>query len=242
VVGVVAAVAPARWGPWDQPAVVVAANYVEAVQRAGAVALVVPPHPADRARPADLVAALDGLVLTGGTDLDPRAYGAEPHPETDPPEPGRDAFEAALARAAVAAGVPVLGICRGMQVLNCAWGGTLHQHLPDHLGHDDHRRVIGTFDGTDHPVHVAPGSLAARAAGEDLHVVKSHHHQGVDRVGEGWLVTARADGDGLPEAIERADVPFALGVQWHPEADPESGVIAALVAAARATRPARRRS
>ncbi len=139
----------------------------------------------------------------------------------------------ALARAAVADDVPLLGICRGMQVINVAFGGSLHQHLPEHLGHTAHRRVIGTFDGTDHEVRLVPGTLAARAAGEDLHVVKSHHHQGLDRVARGWLVSARAEPDGLPEAIERPGARYALAVQWHPEADPRSRVIASLVEAAR---------
>ena len=132
-------------------------------------------------------------------------------------------------RRALERDLPVLGICRGMQIMNVACGGTLHQHLPELLGHEEHRRVLGSFDGADHDVRLAPGSLAARAAGEELHATKSHHHQGVDRVGEGLEVTGWAIVDDLPEALELAGNGFALGVQWHPEADETSRLIAALV-------------
>ncbi len=143
--------------------------------------------------------------------------------------PERDAFELALVRRALERDLPVLGICRGMQVMNVACGGTLHQDLPELLGHEEHRRVLGSFDGADHDVRLEPGSLAARAAGEELHATKSHHHQGVDRVGEGLVVTGWAVVDDLPEALELPGNAFALGVQWHPEADETSRLIAALV-------------
>jgi putative glutamine amidotransferase len=121
-----------------------------------------------------------------------------------------------------------------MQLMNVAQGGTLLQHLPEAYGHHEHRRAIGTFDGADHDVRLETGTLAARAAGELLHGTKSHHHQGVDRIGEGLVVTGHATIDELPEALELPDAPgWVLGVQWHPEADPRSGVIAALVSAAR---------
>ena len=123
---------------------------------------------------------LDGLILAGGRDVDPATYGAEPHPDTDEPRTERDEFEIALARRAMERDIPVLGICRGMQVMNVARGGTLVQHLPEHVGHEDHRRSLGTFDGNDHPVRLADGSLAARAAGEVQHATLSHHHQGID--------------------------------------------------------------
>ena len=136
--------------------------------------------------------------------------------------------------------LPLLGICRGLQVINVAFGGTLHQHLPELLGHEHHRRVAGSFDGADHDVRLQPGSLAARAAGEELHATKSHHHQGIDRVGDGLQVTGWAVMDDLPEAIESPSHRFALGVQWHPEADERSRLIGALVQEAAAVRAASR--
>jgi len=172
---------------------------------------------------------LDGLMLAGGADVDPHAYGAEPHPLTIGSVPERDAFEIALVRRALEQDMPLLAICRGMQVMNVACGGTLHQDLPELLGHDEHRRVLGSFDGADHEVRLQPGSLAARAAGEELHAAKSHHHQGVDRVGDGLEVTGWAVVDDLPEALERTGSGFALGVQWHPEADETSRLIGVLV-------------
>jgi len=134
--------------------------------------------------------------------------------------------------------MPFLGICRGMQLMNIAAGGTLIQHLPESHGHEDHRRVSGTFDGADHDVRLQAGSLAARAAGEELHATKSHHHQGVDALGEGLVVTGWSTLDELPEAIEQPERRFALGVQWHPEADETSRLIAALVQEAAAARRA----
>jgi putative glutamine amidotransferase len=150
--------------------------------------------------------------------------------------PERDRFEIAMARRAIDADVPVLGICRGMQLLNIACGGTLIQHLPERFGHHEHRRVAGSFDGADHDVKLAPGSLVARAAGETHHSTKSHHHQGIERLGDGFVVTGWADMDELPEAIELPDHRFVLGVQWHPEADEQSRVIGALVEASAAPR------
>jgi putative glutamine amidotransferase len=135
--------------------------------------------------------------------------------------------------------LPLLGICRGMQLLNVALGGTLIQHLPDDLGHCDHRRHLGSFDNADHDVRLAPGSIAAEACGELLHTTKSHHHQAVDRLGDGLAATGWSVLDDLVEAIEVPDARWALGVQWHPEVDPASGVVAALVAEAAPRRPAR---
>lgn len=230
VIGIACAIMPARWGPWDQSAAVVAGDYVRQVQAAGGIAVVLPPH-ADATD--DLLDAIDGLLLTGGNDIAAAAYDAEPHAEAEVPDVERDAFEAVLVRRAVERGVPVLGICRGMQVLNVAFGGTLTQHLPESHGSHDHRRTTGTFEGNDHLVILDDGSLVARVAGERVHRVPSHHHQAVDRVGDGFVLTGRAEGDGVAEAIERPGDGFALGVQWHPEADPTSPVIAALVEAAR---------
>ena len=210
--------------------------YVDAVQRAGGAALVLPADPVWATQPDDVLDLIDGLLLAGGSDVDPRFYGAEAHPETKGTWPERDTFEIALARRAVERDMPFLGVCRGMQVINVALGGTLHQHLPDVVGHGEHRRVVGTFVGSDHDVRLDPGSLAARAAGEEVHITKSHHHQGVDELGRGRVVTGRSELDELPEAIEDPGRRFALGVQWHPEADETSRLIAALVEDARTAR------
>lgn len=230
LIGLCAALERARFGVWEEDASVLPHVYMEAVQRAGGVALMLPPDP--DADPDQLLDVVDGLILAGGRDIDPAAYGAEAEPATDEPHALRDAFEIALARRAMERDVPLLGVCRGMQLMNVARGGTLVQDLPAHLGH---RRTIGTFDGNDHPVRLAPGSLAAQVAGEEHHGTLSHHHQGIEHVGEGLRVTGWSDEDDLPEALEDPELRFALGVQWHPEADPGSPVIAALVEAARQT-------
>jgi putative glutamine amidotransferase len=228
LIGLCAALEVARFGVWEEEASVLSHTYMDAVQRAGGTAIMLPPDP--DADPDQLLDVVDGLILAGGRDIDPAAYGAEREPATDEPHALRDAFEIALARRAMERDIPVLGVCRGMQLLNVARGGTLIQDLPAHLGH---RRTIGTFDGNDHPVRLAPGSLAARATGEEHHGTLSHHHQGIETVGEGLQVSGWSDDDDLPEALEDPRLRFALGVQWHPEADPDSPVIAALVEAAR---------
>ncbi len=233
VIGLCTALERARWSVWDQQAVLLPRNYVDAVHRAGGIALLLPPDPAAVADPDPLLDLLDGLLLAGGADMDPATYGAERHPETAGMVPERDAFELALVSRAIERDIPFLGICRGMQVMNVARGGTLAQHLPDDYGHGDHRRSLGSFDDADHDVRLAAGSLAERVAGEPVHPTKSHHHQGVDEVGRGLEITGWATVDDLPEAIEDPSKRFALGVQWHPEADAASPVIAALVEAAR---------
>jgi putative glutamine amidotransferase len=211
-----AAVERARWSVWDDEAVLLPRNYATAVQRAGGLAVLLPPDEVND--PSEFLSLLDGLILAGGAD-----YGDVPD---------RDAFEIALGLAALDADLPLLGVCRGMQLMNLARGGTLIEHLPDVLGHEDHRATPGAFG--DHDVKLADGSLAARAAGALLHPTKSHHHQGVDVIGDGFHVTGWATVDDLPEAIEDPTRTFALGVQWHPEADPIGAEIAALVEAARA--------
>ena len=239
VIGLCTALERARWSVWDTQAVLLPRSYADAVQRAGGIALLLPPDPAAVEEPDGLLDLIDGLLLAGGADMDPSTYGAEAHAETVGTVPERDAFELALAARALERDLPFLGVCRGMQVMNVARGGTLNQHLPEDYGHEDHRRSLGSFDNADHDVRLARGSLAARAAGEEIHGTKSHHHQGVERLGDGLEVTGWATLDELPEAIELPGNRFSLGVQWHPEADPSSPVIAALVEAARAYRAER---
>ena len=218
VIGLCAAIERARWSVWDDEAVLLPRTYALAVQRAGGLALVLPPDPAAVQDPDETLDLLDGLLLAGGAD-----YGEYPE---------RDAYELELATRAMERDLPFLGVCRGMQLMNLARGGTLIEHLPDTLGHEDHRATPGAFG--DHDVRLRGGSLAARAAGGVVHATKSHHHQGVDAIGAGLEVTGWASIDDLPEAIEDPSRRFALGVQWHPEADPVGAEIAALVHAARA--------
>jgi len=231
-VGICAAVERAKWTVWEETATLAPRSYAAAVQRAGAVALLLPPDDAVTAAPELLLDRLDGLILAGGSDIDPATYGAEPAPETGVTWPERDAFEVALTRAAIERGTPVLGICRGMQLLNVALGGTLVQHLPDVVGHPDHLDTPGSYG--DHEVHLEPESLAARAAGAERLNVKSHHHQGVERLGDGVQPTGWSVPDDAIEAIEMPGRDYALGVLWHPEEDGRNAVIGSLVEAARA--------
>ncbi len=226
----------ARWSVWDDAAALLPRNYVDAAHRAGGLTILLPPDPALAERPDEALDLIDGLMLAGGADIDPGVYGADRHDETVDTVPERDRFEIALVRGALARDLPVLGICRGMQLINIARGGTLRQHLPEEFGHHEHRRTPGTFDDADHDVRLAEGSLAARCAGELVHGTKSHHHQGVGRIGDGLEVTGWAVMDDLPEALEVPDRRYALGVQWHPEADEGSRLIASLVEAAAAYR------
>jgi putative glutamine amidotransferase len=239
VIGICTSLTRAKWGVWDQRADLLPHAYIEAVQRAGGLALMIPPDPRLERSPDEALDLIDGLILAGGVDIDPAAYGAERHPQTIETVPERDGVEIALSRAAVERDMPVLGICRGMQLLNVAFGGTLKQHLPDEVGHEEHRLHPGSFDGSDHDVRLSAGSLAARAAGEDLHTTKSHHHQGVERVGDGLVVSGRSMLDDLVEALELPERRFVLGVQWHPEADGQSRVISSFVEEAASYRSTR---
>jgi putative glutamine amidotransferase len=233
VIGIVGALEQAQYGIWDKPCVLTQVSYIAAIQRVGGVAVLIAPDPAVVDDPDLILDRIDALVLAGGTDIDPSAYGAEPHPMTVGTVPDRDAIEVALARRAIERDLPILGICRGMQVLNVVYGGTLIQDLPEAVGHEHHRRHLGTFEGSEHDVVLTPGSLAATATGEEHHITRSHHHQGVDRLGDGLVISGRAVMDELPEAIEAPEQTFVLGVQWHPEADPDSRIIGALVDQAR---------
>ena len=221
-----------RSGAWDEHAAYSPIAYVRAVQRAGARALLLVADELDAADPQEVLDNIDGVILSGGgSDVVPARYGARRHPKTAAEEPGRDDFELALARAARDQDIPLLGICRGMQLLNVAYGGTLHQHLPDVLGHDRHRELPAAF--ARHEVRIEPGSLAANATEKHTEAVLSHHHQGPDAIGEGLRVSGRASLDDSPEAIEDRTARFILGVLWHPEEDERSRVVEALVVAAR---------
>jgi putative glutamine amidotransferase len=229
VIGICSAPEQARWSVWDDQAFLTPRSYVDAVHRAGGLALLVPPDAELEREPDELLEMLDGLILAGGADVDPVNYGAQRHEKTVGTVLERDTFEIVLARRALERDLPILGICRGMQLMNVAAGGTLNQHVPDSHGHEDHRRSIGSFDDSDHDVRLEPNSLAARTAGQEVHGTKSHHHQGIDRLGEGLVITGWALLDDLPEAIEAPGKRFALGVQWHPEADELSPIIESFV-------------
>jgi putative glutamine amidotransferase len=237
IIGICAALERVRWGPWCEIVAMMPRSYIRAVQAAGGLAVLLPPDDEAAQDPDDLLDRLDALILAGGTDVDPATYGARPHPEVSVTVPERDRFELALATRALDRELPLLAICRGMQMLNVALGGTLVQHVPDVVGHEDHRHTPGLF--ADHDVELEPGSLAARTAGAERLAVKSHHHQGVDELGEGLEVTARSVGDGLPEAVEGRDGRFVLGVLWHPEQDESSRLVASLVDEARAAQARR---
>lgn len=220
----------ARWSTWDDVADLLPHRYVEMVVQAGGLPVLLPPTE----HVADVLARLDGLILSGGSDVEPSRYGAAPHAAAGPFFPARDAAELELCRRALAAGLPVLGICRGLQVINVALGGTLHQHLPDVVGNDSHSPEESGY-GT-HKVSVAAGSQLAAALGRSEAAVPTHHHQAVDRLGTGLVATAWAD-DGIIEAAELAPEASAAGqfmvaVQWHPEVGADPSLFRALIAAA----------
>jgi putative glutamine amidotransferase len=231
VVLIPACVERGKWGAWDEVCDLLPHTYALAVQRAGGIAAIMPPDPYGVDRPDAFLDRADALLLAGGVDLDPSTYGAERHPETKEPDELRDRFEVSLARRAMERDIPMLGICRGMQLLNVAAGGDLVQHLPDVLGHDEHRHTPGAF--ADHEVRLRPDSLAARVVGTDRTPVKSHHHQGPGQLGGGVEPTGWGSEDANVEALELPARSFALGVLWHPEEDEASRVIGAFVAEAR---------
>jgi putative glutamine amidotransferase len=233
VIGITAYAEPSvRWGVWDVPAAVIPLAYVRMVEAARGRALLVPPSEEGIDETLD---ALDGVLFSGGSDIDPTEYGHELHPETSGLRPERDHGELALLRAALERDMPVLAVCRGSQVLNVARGGDLVQHLPERLGSDRHNHTPGVF--SDHDIRIDAASGLGTALGERA-PVKSHHHQGIGRIGEGLHAVAWAD-DGTTEGIEDPGRRFALGVLWHPEAGEDGALFDALVAAAAEYRAAR---
>jgi putative glutamine amidotransferase len=233
VIGITTYAEPSvRWGVWDIPAALVPLAYVDAIERAGGRPLLVPPSEDGLE---ETLAAVDGLLFSGGSDIDPEEYGHEAHRETVGVRSDRDRGELALLRAALERDVPVLAVCRGSQVLNVARGGDLVQHLPDVVGDEKHKHTPGVF--ADHEVEVKPESRVGVLLGERA-PVKSHHHQGIGRVGEGLIETAWAE-DGTVEALEDPARRFAVGVLWHPEEGEDAALFEALVAEARAYREAR---
>ena len=224
VVGITTYLTRASWGAWDLDAALVPADYVRSVSDAGGAPLLVPPG-ADVDVTLDVV---DGLVFSGGSDLDPELYGEEPHPETVGVIRERDDFELELMRAALDRDVPMLAICRGSQVLNVALGGGLEQHVPDRIGAHTHKETPGVF--ADHDVEVLAETRLASILGV-RHDVKSHHHQSFGELGAGLRLSARA-ADGTPEAVEDPARRFTLGVLWHPEAGEDLALFEALVAEA----------
>ncbi len=232
VVGITTYVEPARWGNWQLDAALIPYMYVQALDRAGARPLLVPPSDDGVEETLD---ALDGLLLSGGADLDPESYGAEAHPETTGVRPDRDRSELALLEGALARDMPVLAVCRGLQVLNVARGGDLVQHLPEVVGHEEHRAVPGVF--SEHPVRIEERSRLGGLLG-DRAPVQSHHHQGLGQVGKGLREVAWAD-DGTVEAVEDPSRRFAVGVLWHTEAGEDARLFEALVAEARTYRESR---
>ena len=232
VIGITTYLTLARFGVWEDDAALIPAAYVRAVEAAGGRALLVPPSMEGIDETLD---ALDGLLFSGGSDLDPEIYGQEAHAETDGVVPERDRGEIALLQAALERDMPVLAVCRGSQVLNVARGGDLVQHLPDVLGDEKHKHTPGVF--ADHDVDLVSGTRVQQILGDHA-PVKSHHHQGYGQLGEGLREAARAD-DGTIEALEDPSLRFAVGVLWHPEAGEDFALFEALVEEARAYHEAR---
>ena len=226
VIGVTAYDEKAAWGSWHTDASLVPADYVRTLAALRANSVILPVHEQPEDTLDALVRRLDGLLLTGGPDVDPARYGAEPHPRSQPPRLQRDAREIALLGAAERTGLPVLAICRGMQLLNVAHGGTLIQHLPDVVGHEEHSPTPGAM--STHLVHIAPDSLLHEVIGWNERYVPTHHHQAVEHLASDLSAVAWAD-DGTVEAIESRTRPFLIGVQWHAEADDDMSVLEALV-------------
>ena len=222
---------PAQTGVWNVEASFLPAEYFDAVNRAGATAILLPPQSVSAEGASAIISNLDGLIICGGRDVDANLYGQSTGEHTDAPDKLRDAFELALYSAAIEVGLPFLGICRGQQVLNVHQGGTLIQHLPDVVGSNKYQ--LGNAEFTMAEINVDAGSLLSKALGGDSTVTGAvYHHQAIDQVGEGLKVVARSE-DNIVEAVELEDYGFGLAVQWHPEHTPEDiRIFEALVAAA----------
>jgi putative glutamine amidotransferase len=231
VIGITTYITQARFGSWDVESALVPAAYVRAIQRAGGRPFLIPPDDAVD----ETLDAVDGLLFSGGSDLDPETYGQDPHPETYGIVRERDDAELALLSAALERDMPVLAVCRGSQVLNVARGGDLHQHLPELVGHENHKHTPTEFG--DHDVELVAETRLGGLLG-DRAPVKSHHHQGFARLGDGLIEAARAE-DGTIEAVEDPSKRFALGVLWHPEAGEDGKLFDALVGEARDYRVSR---
>lgn len=236
IIGVTTYLEQAQTGVWDVRAAFLPKVYIDAVTDAGGIAVLLPPQPVDAQSARRVVETLDGLIVSGGADVDPARYGQAPHPKTGAPRTDRDEWEDALLTAAIEAELPFLGICRGAQMLNVALGGTLIQHLPDVVGTENYQPAPGKFGPMD--VSVEPGSTLAEllSQGDTPLPVNVYHHQALDVVADGLTVTARTS-DGVIQAVELAGVPFGLGVQWHPEESAaDRRLFAGLVDAARSHR------
>ena len=233
LIGITAYAEQARWGVWDLPTALIPMSYVHAVTHAGGRPLLVPP--AEDAVD-ETLGALDGLIFSGGSDIDPTLYGADPHPETTGVRPDRDRGELALMEAALARDMPILAVCRGFEVMNVARGGDLVQHLPEIVGHEQHKHTPGVF--ADHDVDVSSDSRLGELVG-DRAPVKSHHLQGIARVGEGLEPVAWAE-DGTVEGLEDPARRFAVGVLWHPEEGEDFALFKGLVEEAARYREERR--
>jgi putative glutamine amidotransferase len=222
VVGITSYAEEVTWGAWVEEAALVPLSYVRAIERAGGRPLVIPPS--DGAIE-ETLSVLDGILFSGGSDLDPALYDADAHPETQGVHEARDRAEMALLTAALERDMPVLAVCRGSQVLNVARGGDLVQHLPEVLGHEEHKHTPGQY--SDHDVTLESDTRVGEILG-DRAPVKSHHHQGFGRIGEGLREAGYAE-DGTVEALEDPSKRFAVGVLWHPEEGEDMALFEALV-------------
>lgn len=235
-IGVIVGTDDASVGAWHVPAAVLPSSYIRSIEGAGGLPIAFPATDALVERPQLLLDLVDAVVLAGGRDVDPACYGASRHPGTDPSDRLRDAVELAVVRAALESDLPVLAICRGMQVLNIAVGGTIEQHLPDRLGHRNHAEKPGSFGR--HAIRIVEGSRLAQVyENRDDTAVHTYHHQGIDALGDGLVAVAYSDPDDVVEAVESITHNFVLGVQWHPEQDEQTPLFAALIAHVRDRRP-----